>query len=70
MLFAKFEIARFLSGLGLIKEQLQVDGVTKLKVGCSGSKLNQSLDATLEKVIKVDSCIDNTHTLVTIKKNI
>jgi len=70
MLFAKFEIARFLSGFDLIKDQLQVNDVTRLKAGCSGPKPGQSLEVTLEKVMKIDSCSDNNKVLVTIKKTL
>jgi hypothetical protein len=67
VLFAKSEMSRFLMGYELIKDQFRTD-ITKLKVGCSGLKSNQSLAITLEKVIKIDSCSDNNKVLVTIKK--
>ena len=70
MLFAKFEMARFLAGFDLIEGQLKTNSVTKLKVGCSGPKPGQSLEVTLEKVMKIDSCSDNNKVLVTIKKTL
>ena len=70
VLFAKFEMARFLTGFDLIKDQLQVNDVIKLKAGCSGPKPGQSLEVTLDKVMKIDSCSDNNKVLVTIKKTL